>query len=435
VRRRVLFLGDSNVVGYPTASGFRAPVLDALNGASVLLHGDWESVGPEVDDRGTAHAGFNGYASTDILRVAPTLAETYAPDLVIVSCGGNDFPDGDPMEIAARVASIGDAFACPTMTCLPPSARGMDAHFDALHEVLLAELAGRGRSTWVAPTGPAVGRCRRDSTLFADECHLSARGHDVVAEVLVGALQFAGVPSVAPRILRRARTTAATGASASIFVDADGALRSVAPNLSEGARQIVEGLVYGESGFGISGSWAPDGVPSHNWGALIYVNGNAPRYIVHGDHDAHGNPTTVKFAAYATAEDGAAAFMRTWGMRDTLTAAQAGDAWDTAAAMYGHHYYSGTTGDDYDRIALYASMIKGGADRAARERGVAPEAQLVVPSRAQFQAIVAANPGLHRYGAAPTPSPRVKMAMPIAPIAVGVVTLAIFGGTLLHVGR
>ncbi len=128
------------------------------------------------------------------------------------------------------------------------------------------------------------------------------------------------------------------------------ALARVDPSLSVGARQMALAIACAESNLGLFPPLVgPAGEPSHNWGAVVYTGpaqappfAGSPGFITGRDHDAAGNPTSVRFAAFPTMEAGAANFLRTWAKPDTRAAANAGDAHAVAAAMFGHGYYTGT---------------------------------------------------------------------------------------------
>jgi hypothetical protein len=84
---------------------------------------------------------------------------------------------------------------------------------------------------------------------------------------------------------------------------------------------------------------------------------------------AEGAPTTYEFMAFNTMREGLQAFVGTWGRDDTLSAASRGDAHGIAAAMYGHHYFTGSKGTDADRVNAYAAAIVGSAGSIAAALG------------------------------------------------------------------
>jgi hypothetical protein len=161
--------------------------------------------------------------------------------------------------------------------------------------------------------------------------------------------------------------------------NAAAALAIARPDLSSRARQIVLAIAYFESGFGtIPGAafgFVDEDGPSNNWGARKGA-GDAG-CIMHGDADENGK---VCFSRNSSAVVGAQSFFRTraWGSEPyaskCIAAANAGDAWGVAAAMYEGGYYSGfgcpdanghrhalpiphTSEDDACRVRGYATAI------------------------------------------------------------------------------
>lgn len=124
------------------------------------------------------------------------------------------------------------------------------------------------------------------------------------------------------------------------------ALKNVRPELSAPACEIILAIAYFESGFGAidmkNGFLHADGSPSHNWGGRKGP-GDAG-CIMHGDADEVGE---VCFSAYSSPEAGARGFFNTraWGSSPyrerTLAAANLGDCYGVAKAMYEGAYYSG----------------------------------------------------------------------------------------------
>lgn len=144
---------------------------------------------------------------------------------------------------------------------------------------------------------------------------------------------------------------------------------SVLPGLPKPIRQIVLAIGWLESRYGLTSDWQlPNGSPSYNWGALVYT-GASPGRLDHGDKKADGTGTVYSFAAYNSAADGFRAFLATWKRADTFAAASAGNATATAAAMYGHGYFTGAGGTANDRIAAYAKAILSSAELVANTLG------------------------------------------------------------------
>ena len=142
--------------------------------------------------------------------------------------------------------------------------------------------------------------------------------------------------------------------------------RSSFKSLPASTRQIALAIGLFESGYGID--WiTKDGKRAYNWGA-VRATGSEP-FVLHPDKDASGKSVMAKFAAFPSIDAGLARFMAVWGAPDVLAAAARGDAQAVAKAMYGHHYFTGTSGSDSERINLYAAAIGGAADTVARALG------------------------------------------------------------------
>lgn len=178
----------------------------------------------------------------------------------------------------------------------------------------------------------------------------------------------AGVRASANRPISNRSAQTTIGAAASVIKQANAILLAIAPGFNRAQRQSALSVMNLESGFGVSGSWLlENGKPSYNAGALTCNAGRkgTAGCFSHGDVTATGAPTTYQFMAFHSMREGIQAFLNTWGRDDTLGAAGRGDAHAIAAAMYGHHYYTGSKGSDEDRINLYAKAILGSAKEVA----------------------------------------------------------------------
>jgi len=153
-------------------------------------------------------------------------------------------------------------------------------------------------------------------------------------------------------------------ASADTIRQANAVVRSVTPTMPATARQIVLAIGLLESGYGVEGRWIKsNGQPSYNWGAVVGKGTDGS--VFPGDKDATGKPTSPPFKAFNTMAEGYTSFYGTFAKPDTYAAASRGDAYGTAKAMYGHHYYTGIKGSDEDRIKLYALAIYNSAKHVA----------------------------------------------------------------------
>lgn len=119
---------------------------------------------------------------------------------------------------------------------------------------------------------------------------------------------------------------------------------------------VLLGQVWGESRFGATADWGE----SNNWGAVTYHKGDG-KWVEHTDHTEHGKRVTVRFQAYDTQLDAARDWLRILMRGGTPKAIAASSIIDMAAAMYANRYYTGVQGTAGDRIAAYASMLRGGA--------------------------------------------------------------------------
>lgn len=377
--RTYLCIGESTTSGYPTVSGYRGKV------HRVVGH-EWEAVGPFVDAAGLRHAGFPGQTSDAILSHVPQLLG-FRPDLVIVSAGLNDLPYKAPYEVSRNVRAISDAFAgqgADVRPLLLTDADGVTAQVSAYNRAILDAC---GRAYPVVPAGPAAGPAGKGRAAFADEGHPSQLGYDRMADAILR-----DVFGVDAATIAASRPSAATGAltNESLFRLANDALRTADPAVPAPVRQIALAIGFFESGFGQSGSWAPEGVPSNNWGALTYTGKNAPGWFVHGDTDASGEPIKggVKFGKWPTLSEGYVGFYQTWAKSDTWAAAVRGDAFAVALAMYRHRYFvcgvppaSCKSATEWDHAAGYAKAIMTNATAAAKALGEPLAVRLDIPPR------------------------------------------------------
>lgn len=152
---------------------------------------------------------------------------------------------------------------------------------------------------------------------------------------------------------------------------------ATAKTATPAARQEALAIGMLENLYGTNPDWyfvTPEGKkqPAYNWGATMARKGDL--VVVHGDKDAAGKSVTRTFAAFRTADEGFARFWQIFAKPDTLAAANDGNATDTAAAMYSHGYFGGTSGSATARIERYAKAVKSAADVVASVLG---EAKLV----------------------------------------------------------
>lgn len=138
-------------------------------------------------------------------------------------------------------------------------------------------------------------------------------------------------------------------------------------------KEALLAIAWGETRFSDPSSWGD----SHNWGAVTY---NPRRgepfaswgYIEHGDHDANGNAVTYKFQRYPSDLEGVKDKLRIALRTPAERAAvelSSGVPEALAAAMFDAGYYTGTKGTREDRIAAYASMIRGAMATFAKAGG------------------------------------------------------------------
>jgi len=113
---KLLSLGDSRVAGEENRyhHTWRYPLWAGLNAAGCAvdfigpLEGpDYPNInGIEFDDD---HASFGGFTTIDVLETLEIALESGTPDLVILSIGGNDLLEGEPVDdILFRLAQIID---------------------------------------------------------------------------------------------------------------------------------------------------------------------------------------------------------------------------------------------------------------------------------------------------------------------------------------
>lgn len=380
---RVVFLGDSITAGYPTMCGWRAYVCEALRGTSC------EVVGLFEDRAKLQHCGFHGHPLASLYEQIPKVLEL-RPDVVVLQAGGNALPDGSPKDIETYAQAIlrtllangvKQVFIC-TLTDVAGYSETIADYNAALRDACEASKPG----CQILEVGHHLGVATATNPLFADEAHPSSLGYRKLGE-LIGRGAF-GVDTTAMPKSVIASPTAHFGAAPSVFQQASDAILSAYPAMTPSVRQAALGIGWTETGFGQSGTWAPDGVPSNNWGGLTYSAGRCPKFIEHGDHDAAGNPVTYRFCAFPTLRDGAVAWYEVWAKPDTLDAAKKGDAWGIALAMKRHGYYTGTQGDEYDRVLAYARMLMAGATAAATNLGEKLALYLSPPPKA----IVSSSP-------------------------------------------
>jgi hypothetical protein len=369
-RITVMVAGESIAAGWPSrSSGFRGKLARELASRPI----EW--VGPFVDENGLPHAGYHGHAAHSIYGQMEELV-AFRPDVVLFSGGLNGLPDQSPEEVGEYVNAITNTFLANGTRAVHLLAftdvRGLSERV-ALYNGEMKKVADECPGAhYCAHVGPSLGLATHDSPYFVDECHPSDLGYDKMAdEILKDVFRFEGKP--------KAFVGAADMTPAELWRAADAAFRSAYPSLNDSVRQFALAIGYFETQFGLTGSWAPNGVPSNNWGALVYREGRDPGYFIHGDKDAQGNPTSPKFAKYPTLQEGAIAFFETWAKPNTYAAAAQGDTWGVAKAMYGYHYYTGTSGSSYERILAYARGIESVAVMGAGLLGEKPAVALNAP--------------------------------------------------------
>ncbi len=143
----------------------------------------------------------------------------------------------------------------------------------------------------------------------------------------------------------------------------DALIRLVLPASNAAQRQIIGAIGRFESLYGVSGKFAPLGVPSFNWGAVT-AQGTDP-YFIASDKDATGKTIEQRFAKFTTGREGLLYFMRRWTKsgvdaayeKAILEASGDGSADVVADLMYGAGYYTGVTPDAAKARALYAQAI------------------------------------------------------------------------------
>lgn len=357
---RWLPIGDSITKGYPTESGYRGRV---AFGWPALVQ-----VGPLVDLHGLHHAGFGGAGIQDLRGQVPGWILKYTPDEVSILLGANNLATWTVDEIVtglhdlvARIRAIPTAHPKIWIGTLA-NAQGLETKVANINAALRAQAPAWGAT--ILELGPAAGKAGAGSGTFSDSVHPNQRGYDLMGDVFLRAhgltppTSATGAPAIEPI---PASVDLASGAS--IMRAANDVLRRVRPDMPASARQIALAIGWFESRYGVpyakDSSFAPGGVPSYNWGALVYTPTRAPRFIRHDDHHPDGtlNPG-VPFAAYNSWADGARGFLDVWVRPDTYAAAVGGSAQLVAAAMYRRGYYSNVhKGDDARNIAEYAQAI------------------------------------------------------------------------------
>jgi len=121
---KIMALGDSITLGYPTPSGYRQGLADRLNWAGYDFDfvGSQSSGPPLFKDR--EHEGHGGYRIDQIRAGARRWVATYQPDVVLLMIGTNDFLGNYDTERApARLARLLDTIsrARPTASILVAS--------------------------------------------------------------------------------------------------------------------------------------------------------------------------------------------------------------------------------------------------------------------------------------------------------------------------
>lgn len=355
---KVAFVGDSICAGYPTLSGWRGKVARALQGRGV------EFVGLFEDDGHLEHTGMHGHTLDSVLEHLPEVL-ALRPDVLVIEAAGNALPYGTAQGVfsaARRIGKMAKAAGVEKIFFLTVTdVFGYSETIDG-YNIALRDAAADVGEIKVLEVGRSLGRAGPGNAYFSDDAHPSARGYDLMADlVLKGVFGVNNPPGYEPSVY--------FGAEAGVFQRASSALLEAYPTMPTPVRQAALGIGWTETGFGQSGTWAPNGVPSNNWGGLTYRQGRCPSYIEHGDHNAAGQPVTYKFCSFPTLKDGAIAWYEAWSYPDTLEAARKGDAWGVAKAMKGHGYYTGVSGDEYDRILAYARMLMAGATLGANALG------------------------------------------------------------------
>lgn len=145
------------------------------------------------------------------------------------------------------------------------------------------------------------------------------------------------------------------------------------PEWTRNARQLAIANGWFESFLGGAGSFAPGGVPSWNWGAVMARPGQD--FIPHGDHKANGEAFTGHYAKFPTMADGFLFWVKIM-PKQAIVAMQSGNAYEQARVMFKAGYYSnvdpaplGDPEGDRRRIQGYANALVRTARQVAAELG------------------------------------------------------------------
>ena len=180
--------------------------------------------------------------------------------------------------------------------------------------------------------------------------------------------------------------------AARIIGDAWRRVHGRAPTLAE--RVYTQAIAYLETGYGRAAQFGPLADRGYyNWGALqtrAPVGGECPTGTVPGSDQG-----SVCFYVYRSDDAAAEAFIRTLTTRHwPVVAAMRGSPEDVARAMrVPPVYYVGTTGSNEDRIARYASAIRGAIGRIGERVPSGGAVASVLP----WLLVAAAGYGAYRY--------------------------------------
>lgn len=274
---------------------------DALRGSGADIVGVFE------DAAGRLHCGYHGFP---LSAIADGIDEVVAlePDVVVLQAAGNALPDGAPWEVerdAGRIlralAKVDKVYVCSVTDVLGHS-RLIDRYNAALRSA-----AARAPNAQMLEVGHHLGRVTPNSSVFADICHPTQKGYDILGTLICRGVFGLHVDAPDP--------SAHFGATLDPFIHAREALREVYPALERPVVQTALAIGAVETRFGLEGSFAPQGIPSNNWGRTRASSRCPMRLTVDG----------VEYCRFPNLAEGLTAWYEPWATPDMLAAAKAGD--------------------------------------------------------------------------------------------------------------
>lgn len=318
-----------------------------------------EYVGLFVDDNGLAHTGLNGHRLDSLADVIPKVC-ALRPDVVILLMGGNGLPSQSPEQVG-KLAELGarsfaECGASRVYVCTLTDVQGFSDRIAEYNQEIRRRVR-LSNAVRLVEVGEVYGPAVPNNPFYADRAHPSATGAQALAD-LIG-LQVFGIKPDGVRTLESSAHFG--GVENDVFLQASNAISSAYPTMMRSVRQTAMAVGWLENGFGQSGKWVVEGVPSNNWGGI--TSGEPSKCATYIELDGG------RFCRFTSLKEGSMAFYELWSKPEILAAAKRGDLWNVAQAMFEAGWYKDPQRSDYENISQYAYKLSEAAKTVCKALG------------------------------------------------------------------